>query len=127
MNFVSRAREEVDICVECFGKGIEFGRHLRKHSYRVIPPLNFPVFSSNWRADEEIQLLEAIESMGLGNWRDVSEQIGNKSFEECQNHFHDVYLDWNGAPMPVIIDYKLIIALILESCQIFTKRFIAPA
>jgi transcriptional adapter 2-alpha len=45
--------------------------HKADHDYRVIDNLNFPLFSADWGADEEILLLEAIELFGLGNWTEV--------------------------------------------------------
>ena len=96
--------DEVDLCVECFGKGVEFGQHRRGHRYRVVKPLDFPVYEADWRADEELLLLEAIEANGMGNWRDVSNQVGSKTAEECEGHYRRLYLDWAGRPLPVCHD-----------------------
>lgn len=85
--------EEVDLCVECFSSGVSFNSHSPHHPYRILNPLDFPVYHKDWRADEELLLLEAIESLGLGNWEDLSEQLGNRfSPEDCKEHYVDVYL-----------------------------------
>lgn len=62
---------DFDICVECFSVGAAVVPHKADHDYRVIDNLNFPLFSADWGADEEILLLEAIELFGLGNWTEV--------------------------------------------------------
>lgn len=97
----SDAKDEVDLCVECFGKGVEFGKHKKTHSYRIIKPLDFPLYEADWRADEELLLLEAVESNGMGAWLDIADQIGSKSAQDCENHYRKLYLDWDGRPLPV--------------------------
>ncbi len=91
--------QEVDLCVECFAAGVEMGTHKRHHSYRVLSPLDFAIYraeeeDSFWRADEELLLLEAIESNGLGNWQDIAAQVGSetRTAEECKEHYMAVYL-----------------------------------
>lgn len=42
--------------------------------------MHFPLLDECWGADEEILLLEAIEMYGLGNWSDVSDHVGTKSW-----------------------------------------------
>jgi len=81
---------------------VELGQHKRTHAYRVIPPLNFGIYCHGWRADEELLLLEGIEACGMGNWKDVAEQVGSKTEEECRSHYWQVYLDWEGFPFPVL-------------------------
>ena len=88
--------EEVDLCVECFAAGVEFSSHKKTHSYRVLKPLDFAVYREDWRADEEMLLLEAIESNGLGNWHDVAEQLSTRTAEECKEHYIEVYLEDGG-------------------------------
>lgn len=93
--------EDMDLCVECFGSGVELSQHKSNHSYRVLRPLDFSVYNLNdWRADEELLLLEGCEQFGVGNWRDISEHIGSKDAVACENHFYSIYLNWPGAPNP---------------------------
>lgn len=88
--------EEVDLCVECFGNGTHLStasHHLPTHSYRVIPPLaEVPGMEGNWRADEEIVLIEALEANGMGNWAEVAEQLEGRSLADCMLHYCAVYL-----------------------------------
>lgn len=94
--------EEVDLCVECFAAGVEFGSHRKTHAYRILRPLDFAVYRPDWRADEEILLLEAIESNGVGNWNDVAEQLGTRTAEECRQHYAEVYMKSEPeAPTPL--------------------------
>ncbi len=97
-----RSSEEVDLCVECFGKGVEFGQHKRTHCYRVVKPLDFSIYERDWRADEELLLLEAIETNGMGNWLEISDQVGSKTPDECERHYRKLYLNWPGRPEPVL-------------------------
>lgn len=90
--------DNLDLCVECFGSGVEVSQHKTTHSYRVLRPLDFPVYSPEWRADEELLLIEGCEQFGVGNWKDISEHIGSKDAVTCEEHFLKIYIDWNGAP-----------------------------
>lgn len=97
--------EDIDLCVECFGSGVELSQHKANHSYRVLRPLDFSVYTgvnnlNNWRADEELLLLEGCEQFGVGNWKDISEHIGSKDASACETHFYSIYLNWPGAPNP---------------------------
>lgn len=98
--------EEVDLCAECFAAGVEFASHRRTHAYRILKPLDFAVYREDWRADEELLLLEAVESNGVGNWQDVAEQLGSRTPSECRDHFLEVYLGEEqpprALPAPVI-------------------------
>lgn len=94
---INASLEEVDLCAECFAAGVEFASHRRTHDYRILKPLDFAVYREDWRADEELLLLEAVESNGVGNWQDVAEQLGSRTPSECRDHFLEVYL---GAEQP---------------------------
>lgn len=39
--------EEVDLCIQCFSEGVSFNDHLPTHSYRILKPLDFPIFPSH--------------------------------------------------------------------------------
>ena len=91
--------EEVDLCAECFGNGVEFQNHLKQHSYRIIPPLTSPIYSDGWRADEELLLIEGCESQGMGNWEDIAEHVGAKDQWQCQDHYLSIYLSPHIPPI----------------------------
>lgn len=45
-------------------------------------------------------MLEAIESVGLGNWADIADHVGTKSLEECRDHYIKYYLETPTYPLP---------------------------
>lgn len=92
--------DDLDLCVECFASGVELSQHKATHAYRVLRPFDFPVYTADWRADEELLLLEGCEQFGVGNWKDISDHIGSKEPAACEDHFHKIYLNWSGAPSP---------------------------
>lgn len=57
--------------------------------------------TGDWSADDELQLLEAIEIYGLGNWRDISNYLGgSKTDTQCARHYTKCYLESPIAPIP---------------------------
>lgn len=92
--------EDVDLCLTCFCAGVELSHHKASHAYRVLRPLDFVLFSPDWRADEELLLLEGCEQFGLGNWKDIAEHVGGcKDAQACETHYIQLYLQHfkNGA------------------------------
>lgn len=92
--------DDLDLCLECFGSGVELSAHKANHAYRVLRPLDFAIFTQDWRADEEILLIEGCEQFGIGNWKDIAEHIGSKDAAACEQHFLKIYTNWSGAPAP---------------------------
>ena len=90
--------EDIDLCVECFCNGEQMSTHKREHKYRVVEPFDFAIFDEDWRADEELLLLEGLEIHGMGNFSDVAEHIGTKSRQQVEEHYVSVYL--KGYPSP---------------------------
>jgi len=91
---------EMDLCVECFSVGVEPHPHKACHAYHVIDNLSFPMFTMDWGADEEVLLLEAIETYGLGNWTEVAEHVGSKTKLQCHAHYFDTYVNSSTTPLP---------------------------
>lgn len=58
--------------------------------YRVIDDQSFAVFSSNWRADEELLFFDGICDFGISNWEAVGNFIGSKSAKACEQHYIEV-------------------------------------
>ncbi|XP_001623580.2 transcriptional adapter 2-alpha isoform X2 [Nematostella vectensis] len=87
----SRCRPVVDICVHCFARGAERGRHRNDHSYEIISN-SFPVFEAAWSAEEELRLMDALSDCGYGNWAEVSKQMQTKTEEECRGHYNQCYI-----------------------------------
>ncbi|EOA30269.1 hypothetical protein CARUB_v10013390mg [Capsella rubella] len=91
---------DFDLCVECFSVGVELNRHKNSHPYRVMDNLSFPLVTSDWNADEEILLLEAIATYGFGNWKEVADHVGSKTKTECIDHFNSAYMQSPCFPLP---------------------------
>ena len=73
-----------------------------RHPYRVIEQCALPIIHPDWSADEELLLIEASESVGLGNWADVAEQVTSRSKEELEQHYLDCYINSPEYPLPVL-------------------------
>lgn len=88
---------DFDLCLQCFSCGAEMGAHKNRHGYQLIDCGNFPIFQApcNWKAKEELVLLEAIEQYGFGNWEDVSQCLPARSCEEIQDHYNSHYIEGN--------------------------------
>ena len=91
--------EDFDLCGTCFCMGSEVGNHKAWHDYRVIEQHATPVFCPDWGVDEELLLIDGCQLYGLGNWMDIADHIGNRTKEEVERHFLDVYIEGkNGLP-----------------------------
>ena len=91
------AKKSADVCV---GFAQNTTEHTR-HPYRVIEQCALPIIHPDWGADEELLLIEASESVGLGNWADVAEQMASRSKEELERHYLECYLNSPAYPLPV--------------------------
>lgn len=91
---------DFDLCVTCFCGGAEPVKHKTWHDYRIVKPHNFPIFSEDWDADEELLLIEAAEKMGIGNWQAIADYVGTKGKTECEQHYLDVYVSSPNWPLP---------------------------
>ncbi|KAI9256464.1 hypothetical protein BDA99DRAFT_516449 [Phascolomyces articulosus] len=91
---------DFDLCVTCFSGGAEPMKHKTYHSYRIVKPHSFPIFSEDWDADEELLLIEAAMKNGLGNWQAIADYVGTKDKHECEQHYLDVYVSSSEWPKP---------------------------
>lgn len=97
--------QDWDTCVTCFATGQTRtdSKHRPWHPYRVIAPIDRPLFVDDWSGDEEYQLLQSSEKYGLGNWTDVADHVGNgRTKEECAAHYDAVYLRSKSYPVPAV-------------------------
>jgi transcriptional adapter 2-alpha len=70
----------------------EFPEHRPNHSYYIYDNLNFPLFTKDWIAKEELTLLQGVMKCGLGNWNDISSQyVETKSPKECEDHYFSFF------------------------------------
>ena len=85
------------ICLDCFSKGREFGKHKKTHRYTVVNE-DFSVLDATWTAADEVKLLEALIQKGEGNWEEISKSLASeaKSPLQCQRHYENFYLDGDG-------------------------------
>ena len=91
--------EDFDLCGTCFCTGSEIGQHKAWHDYRVIEQHATPVFCPDWGVDEELLLIDGCQLYGVGNWMDIADHVGNRTKEEVEKHFVDVYIKGkNGLP-----------------------------
>ncbi|GFR61930.1 transcriptional adapter 2-alpha-like [Elysia marginata] len=94
-------RPALNLCSSCFCYGVEFGNHESDHAYSVVK-FDFPLYEASWTAAEEIQLLEAVQEYGLGNWSAISGKMRVKSASECEAHYFRCYVDNPQPPLPAI-------------------------
>lgn len=88
---------DFDVCLQCFASGAEIGPHRNDHSYKFVDHCAVSIFGGrgSWTGREELQLLEAIEICGFGNWEFVSKQIETRSPDEVRDEYISRYLDGN--------------------------------
>lgn len=91
---------DYDLCVPCFSAGLFSGTHQPHHDYKVIEQNTYPIFEEDWGADEELLLIQGLETFGFGNWQDVADHIGNRSKDEVARHYDAIYLKSNDYPLP---------------------------
>ena len=91
------------MCPSCFAKGKELGQHLNNHKYEVRQS-NFPLFTEEWSASEELSMLENLIDLGYGNWSQVSKQLQTKSSDECMQHYNEHYIDNPTDDLPHLKD-----------------------
>ncbi|PKI83739.1 Ada2p [Malassezia vespertilionis] len=91
--------KDFDLCGTCFCTGAQVGSHKAYHDYRVIEQHSQPIFCRDWGVDEELLLIDGCQLYGVGNWADVADHIGNRTKEEVERHFINVYIEGkNGLP-----------------------------
>ncbi|KAF9583553.1 Transcriptional adapter ada2, partial [Lunasporangiospora selenospora] len=61
---------------------------------------SFPIFTTEWGADEELLLIEGADTFGMGNWQDVADHVGTKTRDECEVHYLQVYVNSENWPVP---------------------------
>lgn len=92
----SSCGKKVQICLECFSRGREFGKHKKSHKYSIVFK-DFSILDESWTASEEVKLLEALSNKGE-NWEEVSRLVSTKSPSECQRHYENHYIDNDDFP-----------------------------
>lgn len=93
---------EYDLCVPCFSQGSYNGNHRPYHDYRIVETNSYPILSEDWGADEELQLIKGAQTLGLGNWQDIADYIGNRDKDEVNDHYIQFYIESPYYPIPDI-------------------------
>jgi hypothetical protein len=63
------------LCHVCLKKGREAGTHRNSHAYVVMPSPALRAAGSDWCFEDELELLNAVERCGLGNWDAVAVSV----------------------------------------------------
>ena len=92
-------KPSTDLCLICFVTGRETGTHVNSHNYE-IRSLVFTLFEDRWSARDELNLLNATEEHGFGNWEEISKKVGRKTSEECQAHYLKFYINGSSSFIP---------------------------
>ena len=88
-------------CLECFSIGAEAQNHLKTHPFVILEPVIQPIFQKGWSSEQEILLLNALQSCGIGNWHEIADTIKTKTAEECECHYFSTYIESPTAPIPL--------------------------
>lgn len=87
---------DLNICLACFCNGSEFLNHKSDHDYKILDT-KFVLFEpSDWTAEEELTLLDAI--LNYGNWNLVAQEFPNRTADEVEDHYEYFYLRKKGHP-----------------------------
>jgi len=82
-------------CIKC----LITKKHSPEHEYQIIDNLNYSLFTDDWTAAEEYNLLHNLSICGLNNWEDVSNIIGRGQVE-CESHYYSFYYKEKENPLP---------------------------
>ena len=86
---------EIYYCIHCF-----LNKKHSEHDYHIVDTLKFPIFTKDWKLNDEFSLLNAISKCGLDNWEDISDLMRNRGNIECESHYYSFYYkdDINSLP-----------------------------
>ena len=93
----------LDLCPDCHACDLQLGGHAPSHPYTVIDSAEFPVLRSEWTAREHMELLDAVEQYGYGNWGDIAKKVtpsrraglssgGQRGHEEAREEFGEAFV-----------------------------------
>lgn len=85
--------EFVNLCTNCFAKGVELSDHRNDHDYSIRNN-DIPIFkNSDWPAKDEFLLLQAVSRFGYGNWDDISKMMQTYTSLQCREHYDHFYVN----------------------------------
>jgi transcriptional adapter 2-alpha len=97
------SNRSIQICYKCSINVSQLREHSRIHPLSTYELVDIPLDENNlseWLCNDEINLIEMIETCGLGNWSDISLKLSKNIFD-CQNHFEDIYLSRSISPYSI--------------------------
>lgn len=53
----------------------------------------FSLFEENWTARDELNLVEATEELGFGNWEEICKKVFTKTGDQCKKHYMKYYIN----------------------------------
>ena len=83
--------KQTTLCLKCFAAGKANTPHAATHAYRVNFNNNHQLLDVGWDINQELEFVEGLKHLGVGNWTEISEIVG-KTETQCRRHFEDVYL-----------------------------------
>ncbi|KAJ3441935.1 transcriptional adapter 2-alpha [Anaeramoeba flamelloides] len=92
--------DNVTLCPKCFSKGKQVYSHKRDHDYQIFVCAKDPIYQKKWMYEEELKLLEGLETAGFGNWEEIAKRVKTKTSHQCRDHFEQVYLTSRTFPFP---------------------------
>lgn len=67
--------------------------------------LDYPIFTKEWSAVDELLLLKGVSQSGIDNWVEMAELLSNrKTGDECNSHFYSFYFKGKEDSVPKISD-----------------------
>ncbi|CAF4396222.1 unnamed protein product [Rotaria sp. Silwood2] len=111
---------EINICFKCSINVNQLREHGKHHPLSTYKLNDIPLDDnciSEWLSNDEINLIEIIESCGLGNWNDIAFKMSKNSFD-CQNHFEDIYLS------PLTSSYSIYFQSFKNNKQLYGENYI---
>ena len=104
MKFICEQCDNQAFCINC----LLSKRHPEDHEFHIADNLNYPLFTKDWKMNEEYKLLQNMALSGLNNWEDISNVMENKGQVECESHYYSFYYTEKDCPNPkessVILD-----------------------
>ncbi|KAK2953709.1 putative Transcriptional adapter ADA2 [Blattamonas nauphoetae] len=97
---VCKECKEFELCIDCFLVGACLEPHKLSHKYRIVQHLDVPLLDPDWTVEEELILLDSIESSGVDNWTAIQALVCSKSVDQCRDHYHRFYTS-NPECLPV--------------------------
>lgn len=89
--------------VVCFTCLLEKQEEAVGEQYVIFDSLRYNLFTSDWNAEEELELIKGIKKYGLDNWTDLVANLPSKTKWEAESHFFTFYYnERHNLPLPYL-------------------------